>query len=943
MSKRKAMRYRGGGVSCPGASACGGSLPQGKLLNLIMALVLCCGLMIPATLTRTQAHADPAAAPAAQDAPDRQDGHGGQQTTMDGESGQEAQAPDPAEENAAAQQPVGSAQAAEASAMAEGPADDAASADAGSDAMLLSADVDAVCEVDGYRVSARHTGTTDADAKQYVEFVIDPGYGSVTVTDAEALAQSFAIVNSDGTPNARYSSVTAAVSDDGDSIVVTGELGFALMDGVAHLRTSSDDGLIAGCTAETYVRGSGYVQAPVKFDGIDTVVPSGLAFTAVSYTTGTDTTPASTTFMLTGKANVRSMNHVIWMSNGTSIIPSNGAAANAGYSQTTVAHQHDYLAMSEVDAVASIVSNAYDETEGSRTLAQYGSTITDNGNATFTVTANVAKDGEIIDASVYDDDFLQANGLNMDTPLDDKTSVPSGPATIVTTELRGRAAADPSTVSLSLKNVGAGWADAAKTVKVAWLKDGVPTDEQTLVGEQWTLSGNALKVTRTEDAPVFETTKDDATKDDPYVQERQYRVTIEADGYPAVTKDIRFYTNYNSGTLQVRVKDGSADAAASKTVDFTEEEVNEMLTFQNGSSSCGHTGVRTFSGWGVPITALLEKAGIAFEPGDTLKMRCTDGDGDDKYYWRGGTWTYEELLGDQRYFLSSLYTDEDVQAKFIEAAANAAEAPENTAFRQAAAAAENTPMTPMISTGYVETMLDADSIADAVLPTEDNTTVSKLVGRENNFRFIYGIAMTQDEHTVSFDAGNGSSIASQTVNGPLMTSTPEQENTTMSSCYWVIGFDIIKGTHTPEVEDATPDVVTKPADPTREGYTFGGWYVDEACTQAFDFGAQVDSDMTLHAKWVANGSGETPTPDPGPTPGPEPDQPTSGTATDPATGITASGSVLADGGSAAGGKAAGTTLTKTGDSLPVVPIACFGGAAALLLALAALARRRSGE
>ena len=116
-----------------------------------------------------------------------------------------------------------------------------------------------------------------------------------------------------------------------------------------------------------------------------------------------------------------------------------------------------------------------------------------------------------------------------------------------------------------------------------------------------------------------------------------------------------------------------------------------------------------------------------------------------------------------------------------------------------------------------------------------------------------------------------------------------------------------------------PDVVTKPADPTREGYTFGGWYVDEACTQAFDFGARVDSDMTLHAKWVANGSGETPTPDP------EPDQPTSGTATDPATGITASGSVLADGGSAAGGKAAGTTLTKTGDSLPVVPIACFGG------------------
>ena len=46
--------------------------------------------------------------------------------------------------------------------------------------------------------------------------------------------------------------------------------------------------------------------------------------------------------------------------------------------------------------------------------------------------------------------------------------------------------------------------------------------------------------------------------------------------------------------------------------------------------------------------------------------------------------------------------------------------------------------------------------------------------------------------------------------------------------------------------------VTKPADPTREGYTFGGWYTDAACTKAYDFATAVTSDMTLYAKWTKN-------------------------------------------------------------------------------------------
>jgi uncharacterized repeat protein (TIGR02543 family) len=45
--------------------------------------------------------------------------------------------------------------------------------------------------------------------------------------------------------------------------------------------------------------------------------------------------------------------------------------------------------------------------------------------------------------------------------------------------------------------------------------------------------------------------------------------------------------------------------------------------------------------------------------------------------------------------------------------------------------------------------------------------------------------------------------------------------------------------------------VTEPAAPTRTGYTFGGWYKEAACTNAWDFAADtVMSDATLYAKWT---------------------------------------------------------------------------------------------
>ena len=67
-----------------------------------------------------------------------------------------------------------------------------------------------------------------------------------------------------------------------------------------------------------------------------------------------------------------------------------------------------------------------------------------------------------------------------------------------------------------------------------------------------------------------------------------------------------------------------------------------------------------------------------------------------------------------------------------------------------------------------------------------------------------------------------------------------------------VKFDSQGGSSVGNQTPASGSTVTKPADPTREGYTFGGWYTDAACTKAYDFAAAVTSDMTLYAKWTKN-------------------------------------------------------------------------------------------
>lgn len=69
-----------------------------------------------------------------------------------------------------------------------------------------------------------------------------------------------------------------------------------------------------------------------------------------------------------------------------------------------------------------------------------------------------------------------------------------------------------------------------------------------------------------------------------------------------------------------------------------------------------------------------------------------------------------------------------------------------------------------------------------------------------------------------------------------------------------VKFDAQGGSSVNGQTPASGSTVSKPTDPTREGYTFAGWYTDEACTKAYDFSVAVTADMTLYAKWIKKAS-----------------------------------------------------------------------------------------
>ncbi len=93
---------------------------------------------------------------------------------------------------------------------------------------------------------------------------------------------------------------------------------------------------------------------------------------------------------------------------------------------------------------------------------------------------------------------------------------------------------------------------------------------------------------------------------------------------------------------------------------------------------------------------------------------------------------------------------------------------------------------------------------------------------------------------------------SKTVLGSFTLYAKWEQNTntdTDTTTTYTVTFNSMGGTAVSSQTVSKDDYASEPAEPTRDGYNFAGWYSDSACTAEFDFGTPITKNTTIYAKW----------------------------------------------------------------------------------------------
>lgn len=155
------------------------------------------------------------------------------------------------------------------------------------------------------------------------------------------------------------------------------------------------------------------------------------------------------------------------------------------------------------------------------------------------------------------------------------------------------------------------------------------------------------------------------------------------------------------------------------------------------------------------------------------------------------------------------------------------------------------------------------------LDTSNQKRLHTLSCNNNN----YPITITNDRNydlsdlPGTFDVNKASNWSGGTVSGNILTVDHDKDSVTytydcgngrtanfMLTCgkaSYTVNFNTNGGSEVDTQTVVHGEKVVKPADPKLNGFTFGGWYTDENCTDGneYNFTAPVTANFTLYAKW----------------------------------------------------------------------------------------------
>ena len=142
------------------------------------------------------------------------------------------------------------------------------------------------------------------------------------------------------------------------------------------------------------------------------------------------------------------------------------------------------------------------------------------------------------------------------------------------------------------------------------------------------------------------------------------------------------------------------------------------------------------------------------------------------------------------------------------------------------------------------------TITGGTLDSTDGTQSSGTWLAEPVFKFQGGMTQTEllDKTTFSITGGTyDGDVSDHVADGYYAQKNADDTYTVKNTCD--VTFDSNGGSEVTAEQVSYMDNVKEPTAPTKEGYTFIGWYLGE---NLYDFATQVTKDITLAAKWNEN-------------------------------------------------------------------------------------------